>query len=142
METIHDSPHEPRRSGIRRAETDVATEPMTRAGSQIDQAMNLIRELLADGPAAPRDVKAEAEARGLRICDKAWDKARQRLALESIGSGNRWWWQLPGSRFEDELADWLVTPSGCFATYYAERERGELEVEAGSALVPNSSQCD
>jgi hypothetical protein len=94
-----------------------------RQGTQVGQAMNLIEELLADGPMPPLDVKTEARARGLLIGDTAWEQARKRLALETLGGGRKFWWRLPGATFEDDLWAWLDTNAGRFAVFYAERER-------------------
>jgi hypothetical protein len=130
--TLHESPEEP--TGGRHVED--APEAAIRRGTQIDQALNLARELLADGPMRPLDVKAAAQARGLRIGDSAWEQARKRLALETVGSGRKFWWRLPEATFEDDFSGWLDTNVGRFAVFYAERQRRlQLMLDPGRHLT-------
>jgi hypothetical protein len=102
-----------------------------RPRSQADEAEALMREVLAGGPGRPRDLRAVAEERGLRIRDDAWTKARTRLGVERFRlQDGSWRWQLPGEGLEAELAAWLATNAGRFAVYCAERDR----LQAGQQL--------
>ncbi len=102
--------------------------------TNVQHACELIEEALADGPKRPRDVVRLARERGFSIDEKTWAAARERLGVESIGSGKARWWTWPGEAFEDAFAAWLVTPRGRFASYVAERDRLAEKVAVGQQL--------
>jgi hypothetical protein len=97
----------------------VSNEVQTKQGA----AAELIRELLADGPMRPCDVRAEAERRGMSFDVQTWERAKREAGIEASGSGRTWWWSLPGSDVEHEFYAWLDSNQGRFENYCAARDR-------------------
>ncbi|MGH3056607.1 MAG: hypothetical protein ACRDPP_00025 [Gaiellaceae bacterium] len=100
---------------------------MTRRESyvrQVDVATDLLHELLGDGaPMRAREVKAEAEAQGFAVKDRAWQAARERAGVVTEKIGASWWWSITGDSFEDDFGAWLASVDGQFAEYVARRTR-------------------
>jgi len=69
-----------------------APEP-PRQETQLDQAGELLQEILADGPVLATEVRAEAE--GEEISWSTMKRAKQALGVESRKRNGRWYWELP-----------------------------------------------
>jgi hypothetical protein len=119
-------------NGKRRVETVGKYERLPRdvSEAQVDAAEGLLRELLAEGPRRPCDVKAIALERGIVVAENAWSFARRRIGASSNHLGaNVWCWAVGGiGDVEAEFAQWLATPCGRFAEFYAERRRREVQL--------------
>ncbi|PYV27891.1 MAG: hypothetical protein DMG27_02725 [Acidobacteria bacterium] len=63
-----------------------------------NRAMTLLRDLLASGPLPADDVKAIFAAEG--ITERAWKKAKEKLAIQSAKSGfaTGWTWAVPPAK--------------------------------------------
>jgi hypothetical protein len=115
----------------------IETLPRDVSETQVDAAEALLRELLIDDDGhrarRPCDVKHLAEARGLRIEEGAWSFARKRLDVTSrhLG-GNVWCWSIGDDDLEAGFAEWLDSPAGRFATWYAQRDR--IQPRSGAGL--------
>lgn len=94
----------------------------------VDQAEQLLAEMLASGPLRPRVVKAEARRRGFDPYDEVWQCAKRRLSVKATQiSPSVWQWALPGHEVvgdvEQEFYAWLDSKDGRFENYCAARDR-------------------
>lgn len=61
-------------------------------GQKSKSAKEFLREILADGQVACKDIEEEAQARGIR--KKTLWNAKKELEVDSVKLGNQWYWRL------------------------------------------------
>jgi hypothetical protein len=58
------------------------------------EAMEMLAEMLADGPKLVTDIRAKAME--MDISFSSLQKAKDRMLLKSSFASGRWWWSVPG----------------------------------------------
>jgi len=87
-------------------ECEVSADELVQTGGRKEgvrgQALRFLRDLLADGPHAAKEVFRLAEDDGLP--EKTVRRAKDDLDVETYQEGRQWWWRLP-ERVDDELEE-------------------------------------
>ncbi|MHB1588184.1 MAG: AAA family ATPase [Metallibacterium scheffleri] len=93
-------------AALKGAATELLGEPEpTREQPDGDDAASFLRELLADGSKAAKDVFSEAAAAG--YSKAAMHRARRKIGAETekVGMSGGWYWRLPGAEGNAEGAE-------------------------------------
>ena len=92
-----------------------------------EEAVAFLRDLLADGPVAAKDVRDQAEDAG--IAARTLDRAKRNLGVISARDGSRWSWSLPR------------TPSAPSVKAGDVGDVGDLDPAYQPEILPGSHPC-
>lgn len=84
------------------AENVLAPAPTDEEKSAIDEAVEFLKDVLADGPVAAKEIEKQRKASGC-VSERTLLRAKKELNVESFKNGNCWYWTLDRSTPESPI---------------------------------------